>query len=178
MTNFTITVQDQSVTNALKALSARLDNLQPVLFTIGQEIVERTKRRFETSTGPDGVPWKPYSAATISMLKDRLEGQKSTSLKRGGLNKRGLAKFNNKKLLIDKGDLRRQIVAVASGKTLTVVASQKYAAIQQYGGKAGRGRKVTIPARPFLPVRPDGSLYPQEQSEVIKSLNDYLSASF
>lgn len=27
-----------------------------------------------------------------------------------------------------------------------------YAAIQQYGGQAGRGHKVTIPLRPFLPV--------------------------
>ena len=50
-----------------------------------------------------------------------------------------------------------------------------YAAIQQFGGKAGRGHKVTIPARPFLPVRQDGSLYPQEQAEIIAAIKDMLA---
>ena len=51
----------------------------------------------------------------------------------------------------------------------------RYAAIHQFGGKAGRGRKVTIPARPFLPVKSDGSIYPAEQAEIIKALNEYLT---
>ena len=29
-------------------------------------------------------------------------------------------------------------------------AAHDYAAIQQFGGQAGRGRKVRIPARPFM----------------------------
>jgi len=34
--------------------------------------------------------------------------------------------------------------------SVTVGASPVYALIHQMGGKAGRGRKVTIPARPYL----------------------------
>lgn len=57
---------------------------------------------------------------------------------------------------------------------LTVRNSQPYAAIQQFGGQAGRGHKVTIPAR-ALPVRPDGTLYPQEQALVLDALNAFLA---
>ena len=54
-------------------------------------------------------------------------------------------------------------------------AASDYAAIQQFGGQAGRGHKVTIPARPFLPVRLDGTLYPQEQALVLDALNAFLA---
>lgn len=179
MTAFTITVQDQQVKAALQALSKKLDRMDGALLTIGEGIIERTKRRFETSTGPDGVPWKPNSAATLGLLERRLSGQKGKVLKGGGLNKSGRAALANKKPLIGPSqDLRRQIVAVATGNTLTVISTPKYAAIQQFGGKAGRGRKVTIPARPFLPVKPDGSIYPADQAEILKALNQYLSGSF
>ena len=33
------------------------------------------------------------------------------------------------------------------------MAGENYAAIQNFGGKAGRGRKVSIPARPFLVIQ-------------------------
>ena len=178
MTAFTITVQDQQVKAALQALSKKLDRMDGALLTIGEGIIERTKRRFETSTGPDGVPWKPNSAATLGLLERRLSGQKGKVLKGGGLNKSGRAALANKKPLIDKGSLRRQFVAIAAGNTLTVANTMRYAAIQQFGGKAGRGRKVTIPARPFLPVKPDGSIYPADQAEILKALNQYLSGRF
>jgi hypothetical protein len=32
-----------------------------------------------------------------------------------------------------------------------------------------------MPARPFLPVRSDGSLYQPEQEEILKALNDWLA---
>lgn len=178
MSSFTVTVQDQQVTAALKALSQKLNRLDGVLLTIGAGMIERTQRRFETSTGPDGAAWKPNSAATLGLLSKRLGGQKSKTLKGGGLNKSGRRALAGKKPLIDHGDLRTYIVAVAAGKTLTVTASQQYAAIQQFGGKAGRGLKVTIPARPFLPVKPDGSIYQADQAGILKALNEYLSGGF
>ena len=174
MTSFTITVQDQGMQAALKALSARVNNMNPVLQTIGEGIVDRTKRRFETSTDPAGQPWKPNSAATLAMLAGRLSGQKSKVKKDGSLNAAGQRAYANKKPLIADGDLRRQFTISAVNGTLTVGSTPKYAAIQQFGGKAGRGRKVTIPARPFLPIHQNGTLYQKEQSEVMKALNEYL----
>ena len=183
MTTFTIEIKDEGVQAALKTLAERGNNLAPVLISIGDEITERTKRRFETSSAPDGTPWKPNSAATLQMLGERLVGHRNKKgersyaySKQGGLlNGKGLARMTNKKPLIDSGFLRQQIVPSVSGNTLTVGATPVYAAIQQFGGKAGRGRKVTIPARPFLPVHLDGTLYPQEQALVLQALNDFLA---
>ncbi|MCX7258022.1 MAG: phage virion morphogenesis protein [Polaromonas sp.] len=174
MTTFTIEVHDESLRNVLKALQARMGNLAPVLTALGDSITERTKQRFDTSTAPDGTPWTPNSAATLGMLSARLAGSKGNVKKSGGLNARGNAKLANKKPLIDSGFLREQIVPVVSGQTLTVSATAKYAAIHQFGGQAGRGRKVTIPARPFLPLQPNGALYPQERQLVLDALNDFL----
>ena len=176
MTTFAIEINDQAVRALLARLSQRAGGLSPVLQAIGNDITARTQRRFETSTGPDGVAWKPNSAATLAMLAARLGGQKSKVKKDGSLNAAGQRSLGNKKPLIGESqDLRRQIVPSVAGDTLTVSSTPVYAAIQQFGGQAGRGRKVTIPARPFLPVRPDGSLYPQEQALVLAALNDFLT---
>ena len=182
MTTFTLEVQDQQVQTLLAKLADRAGGLRPVLAAIGEDITTRTKRRFETSTGPDGAPWAPNSAATLMMLGERLMGHRNKKGERsyayskqgGRLNGKGLDRLANKKPLIDSGFLRQQIVPSVSGNTLTVRATPAYAAIQQFGGQAGRGRKVSIPARPFLPVRLDGTLYPQEQALVLEALNGFL----
>ena len=175
MTAFTITVNDAAVQAVLQKLANRAGGLRPVFDTIGTGIVERTKRRFDTSTAPDGTPWKPNSAATLTMLAARLGGQKSKVKKDGSLNASGQRSLANKKPLIGASqDLRRQFTVLASTDSLTVGSTPKYAAIQQFGGQAGRGHKVTIVPRPFLPIRADGTLYPDEQATVLEALNHYL----
>ncbi|MBK6651932.1 MAG: phage virion morphogenesis protein [Betaproteobacteria bacterium] len=54
MSSFELTVDDQGVQSALKALADRVNNMQPLLQAVGDDIVERAKHRFDTSTGPDG----------------------------------------------------------------------------------------------------------------------------
>lgn len=175
MTSFTIEVKDDGVHALLTKLASRAGGLSPVLQTIGEGIVERTKRRFETSTGPDGVKWKDNSPVTLGMLTRRLSGQKSKAKKDGSLNAAGQRAYANKRPLIGESqDLRRQFTLSVVNGMLTVGSTPTYAAIQQFGGKAGRGLKVTIPARPFLPIHKDGSLYPKEQAEILNALNDYL----
>lgn len=173
MSNFTIEVRDDQVHAAFLALEERVSNAKGFLGGLGEDLVERTKRRFETSTGPDGVAWLKNSDVTLGLLSDRLG--KSYRKKSGALNSKGEARMAGKKPLIDTGNLRRQIVWQATADTLTVGATPLYAAIQQFGGQAGRNHKVTIPARPFLPVKPDGSLYPEEQAFILESLNEYIA---
>jgi phage virion morphogenesis protein len=169
----TITVQDREVLATLQAITQRIGNMAPVLQAIGDDITERTKRRFDTSTGPDGVPWKANSPATMGIYSLRLgQGHRK---KDGSLNKRGQARVAGKKPLIDTGDLRRQIVPQVSNNVLTVTATPAYAAIHQFGGQAGRNRKVKIPARPYLPVKADGNLYPQEQTLILETLQSFLT---
>lgn len=177
MTSFTIEVKSDAVQALLAKLASRAGGLEPVLDSIGAGIVERTQRRFETSTGPDGVKWKPNSAATLAMLTARISGQKSKVKKDGSLNAAGQRAYSNKKPLIDTGELKSWIKHKASGNALIVSTSEAtsdYGAIQQWGGKAGRGHKVTIPARPYLPIYQDGTLYPDEEATVLAALNHFL----
>lgn len=175
MAEFTITVQDNEVQAKLKALADRAENPAGVLAAIGEGIVERTKRRFETSKGPDGVPWKPNSVVTLALFSDRLSGQKSKVKKDGSLNAAGERALANKKPLIGESrDLSRQFFVQVGDMTLTVISTPIYAAIQQWGGQAGRGHKVTIPAREFFPIHQDGTLYPDDQAAIIDELNEYL----
>jgi phage gpG-like protein len=192
----TIQVQDKAVQDALQALAKRVGNMKPKLQTIGDDIMARAKARFGTSTGPDGQRWKPNALSTIQALLHNSSGvyakfsnlaSKKESWARVGnkkgwflkdgvtLSKKAQTSLAGKKVLVDTGSLASQFHVSASGTSVTVGNSMKYAAIHQFGGKAGRGNKVTIPARPFLPIKSDGSLYPQEQVKILDALNAYLS---
>lgn len=176
MANFTIEVNDA----ALKAVLQRLSNLDQgplnaVLFDIGEGIVSRTKQRFITSTAPDGTPWTPLAQATYNALANRLG--KSNFQKNGRLNSKGASKLANKKILIGESkDLSRQFHIQSGNNSVTIGNTMIYAAIHQFGGQAGRNRKVTIPARPFLPVTKNGQLYPQERQTIIDELNAFLES--
>lgn len=171
----TVDVQDHGVQDALQALSKRVSNMQPILQAIGEDIKERTKQRFGTSTGPDGLRWQGNSIATIQAMLASARARKGGVLKNGNLSKKVQTGLAGKKLLVDSGSLARQFHVSANANSVTVGNSMIYAAIHQFGGKAGKGKKVTIPARPFLPVKSDGSLYPQEQRLVLDALNAYLT---
>ena len=170
MTAFTVTVDDDEVRAALAALAGKIGNPRPFLLAIGEDIMERAKRRFETSTDPAGRRWQPNARATIEAF---IAG-------RGGFGKRGINKkgqglaMGKKPLIGETRSLSRQFHVAASGNAVTVGNSMAYAAIHQFGGKAGRGRKVTIPARPFLPVTASGALYPAEKTRILDALNEFL----
>lgn len=177
MNDFTITTDSTSVREALREFARRVKNADPVLHTIGTGVIERTKRRFDTSTGPDGQPWKPNSAATIQMISARLG--KGFRKKSGELSAKGNRRVAGKKPLIgESGDLRRQLVKAVVANSLTITSTPPYGAIQQFGGKTGVKSWIpgkTIPARPFLPVRKDGSVYPADEAEILRELNAYFA---
>lgn len=175
MTAVSVEVIDNQVRESLRQLKARVDNMQPLLRGLAEGITERTKHRFDTSTAPDETPWAPNSAATLQMLAERLAGSKSNRKKDGSLNAMGARALANKRPLIDSGFLRQNIVPESTADALTVTATAAYAAIQQWGGKAGRGLKVSIPARPYMPLRADGTLYPQESELILQNINSYLT---
>ncbi len=169
---FQVTIDDAEVKQALTALAARIDNMQPVMQEIGEDIMERTKRRFGTSTGPDGQRWQPNAASTVLAAIARM-GSKAR-LKNGNLSKKAQKTLAAKKVLVDTGSLARQFHVSASGNSVTVSNSMIYAAIHQFGGQAGKGKKITIPARPFLPVTSSGEMYPDDQKLVLEALQGYL----
>ena len=69
--------------------------------------------------------------------------------------------------LVDTENLMGSITSDYSNDMATVGTNEPYAAIHQFGGKAGRGRKVEIPARPFL------ILTPQDEADILEDVQSY-----
>lgn len=69
--------------------------------------------------------------------------------------------------LVDTENLMGSITSDHSNDMATVGTNEPYAAIHQFGGKAGRGRKVEIPARPFL------ALTPQDETDILEDVQGY-----
>lgn len=149
-----IELDDREVRQALERLQRRLSDLSPVMREIGELLTERAKERFATSTGPDGKAWAPNKPATIAAYLKQYGG---SYRKRGGLTKAGAARAAAKKPLIGETKQLMGTLHYQAGRdSVTVGSPMAYAAIHQFGGKAGRGKKVTIQARPFLPVTASG----------------------
>ena len=111
---------------ALARLAEVLSHPGDIMDRIGRYLVASTHRRFERERAPDGTPWLK-SARAIA------EGNRT---------------------LTDTGRLRGSVAQVLTdgGRGVEVGTNVVYAAIQQFGGRAGKGRRVTIPARPYLGV--------------------------
>ena len=65
------------------------------------------------------------------------------------------AERQNGQTLLDTGLLRKSITYKHDGVSVNIGTNKKYARIHQFGGKAGRGKKVTIPARPYIGINDD-----------------------
>ncbi|MBZ0253605.1 MAG: phage virion morphogenesis protein [Candidatus Methylomirabilis sp.] len=112
-------------------------DLRPVWSDIGAGLVASARDRFEEGRGPDGRAWTPLAATTIGLRKRRIRGKKKR------------AAYTPKPLL-DSGRLRDSVTMRADVDGVEVGSNLAYARIHQLGGKAGRGRKTAIPARPYL----------------------------
>ncbi len=118
-------VEMASARNLLDVLLERLERLEPVYREIGEIITNSVRRNFEESRSPEGKPWAP--------LKGRAD--------------------RGRKPLMKTGRLASSIRERVGGESLSIEANAVYAAVHQFGGKAGRRGKAIIPARPFLGVR-------------------------
>lgn len=76
-------------------------------------------------------------------------------------------KYRQGSPLIDTENLMNSITSEYTNDEAIVGTNEPYAAIHQFGGKAGRGRKATIPARPFL------QLTPQDEADILEDVQDY-----
>ena len=65
-----VEIDDRAILNALRNLQRAGANLRPALAEIGEQLVESTKKRFETSTAPDGSAWEENSASTLGISAD------------------------------------------------------------------------------------------------------------
>ena len=196
MSSFTVEVHDQAVRAALAALQARVSNLQPLLGDIGEAIVQRAKARFNTSTGPDGNTWKPkqradgrktlvgpsgflrqqiVSSATASSVLVQATMKYAAIHQFGGSIDRKAGQTTVSHRTDAKGNLLRSAIMNGKGLIFAKTAGKnahKRALVRTFDTKA---HKIKIPARPFLPVRADGSLYQAELREILAQINAWLA---
>ena len=135
-------------TRLIRDMEAAGTRLQPLMADIGQELVNTTRRRFETSTSPEGEKWEPNSDVTVS----RLIGDNMRK-KDGSLNKRGEQRVAGKKPLIgETRSLSTEIHDAVGPATVTVGSNKVQAAMMQFGGKKADFPHLwgDIPARPFV----------------------------
>ncbi|TEB09145.1 phage virion morphogenesis protein [Pelotomaculum propionicicum] len=157
------------ISRALTKLQPAPAELQILSQQLGEILEQSTKERFDTEKGPDGEPWKELTQATLiararrrTRKKDSTSGfyTQATTPRRGRaareneprLSARSIRIMETAAILKDRGRLVRSIRSKARSDVVAVGTNLIYAAIHQFGGPAGRGRKVEIPARPYLGV--------------------------
>lgn len=164
-----IKVDNKAVNDALDRLASASANPRPALLAIGESLVLSTKKRFETSTAPDGSRWVQNSQATYLSF---LGNGKNNHCKDGRVNKSGSEKVMGKKPLIGKtGNLSQQIDYAIDGSGLRVGSIMEYAAMQQFGGITSPRSMIPnkiIPARPFLGIST------ADEQMIVSTVNDYL----
>jgi len=121
-----IEVEGTALDAGLSRMAGALANPSAVMDEVGRYLVASTLRRFERERAPDGSPWLKSARA----------------LAEGG------------RTLTDTGRLRGSIAHTVSdgGRAVEVGSNVVYAAIHQFGGRAGKGRRVRLPARPYLGI--------------------------
>jgi len=106
------------------ALVLRMADLTPVMDVIGSSMQDSVARRFGSEIGPGDKPWKRSKRA----------------VEKGG------------KTLVDQGYLRDSVTWKTGPGYVEIGTNRLYAGIHQFGGKAGRGHSLELPARPFLGI--------------------------
>ena len=187
---FSLTLRDEDLGRTLEALARRLGDLRPVMQEIGETLVASAMLTFRAERDPWGQPWRPLSGVTLARRRQGPRPTASTSILR------------------DTGNLANSFSAQASADGVEVGTALVYAATHQFGAKRGqygrysqvsRWRKFAegdfrkyagtrkgfpipwgdIPARPMLPIRPDGrvELPASDEGEILALLTRNLTAA-
>ena len=154
MTKTGISLNWGGLKESVNRATAVIADAQGLMTNIGMAMKGQTTRRFQAGEGPDGAAWKP------------LAGPRKP---RAGEKKK---KPGRVQVLVNTGHLRDTISFSATPSEVHVGSNKLYARIHQLGGKAGRGRKVTIPARPYLGLSED------DQAEIAALVAEHLAECF
>lgn len=137
---------------------------------IMREVAAVLESEADANFSAQGRPkWTALSEATKFKRVGGSKGYK----KNGDLTARSKRVLDSMQILLDSGKLAQSVHSSFGNDFATVGAGggevSNYARIHQLGGKAGKGRKVTIPARPYLPFTPDFKLQHGMDKQIVDS---------
>lgn len=124
-----ITLNDTQAVKSLQQIANQLEQPRKLYGILGETLKKIHTDRFKAETDPNGNKWETLDDRTLALKRKR--GKSTKILRQDGY-------------LADKTAYNVQADGVEFG------SQEKYARLHQFGGKAGRGKKVTIPARPWL----------------------------
>jgi len=124
-----INIEDHAVKEKLIGLTRNAQDLSPVFRSFGEYMIRSIGKNFREGGRPG--KWE--------------ESQR--------------VKESGGKTLIKTRRLQNSITYKTDKTSLTLGSNVIYARIHQLGGQAGRGRKTTIPARPYLMFQDDDFAY-------------------
>ncbi len=139
-------------TKEIDGLAARLvergtQGMPEAMTEIAGIMLDAVEENFDKEGRP---PWTPLADATVEDRREKGFGPEHPILQR-------------------LGNLAASVQADSTSDEATVSTNLRYAALQHFGGKAGRGKKVTIPPRPFLVLTPGDE---DEIADVLRRLID------
>ena len=123
-----IKIDDAELQEVLGKLILKTQNLRPLMKNISGIMLDSVEENFEKEGRPD--KWQELAKSTIKQRK-----------------KKG---YWPGRILQVRGELASSITSYYDSDSAIVGTNKAYAAIHQFGGDAGRGKKVKIPARPYL----------------------------
>lgn len=126
-----ITLNDTQAVAKLRIIAQQLQHPRKLYGVLGETLKKIHAERFKQEIAPDGSKWQSLSPQTLARKKKK---GKST------------------KILRQDGYLSDKTAYNYNDQNVEFGSDAKYARLHQFGGKAGRGGKVTIPARPWLGI--------------------------
>lgn len=143
----------------LTLAASRVQQTEILTEQLERALISQSLQNFHAQGRPK---WAGLSTVTIQMYA-----------------KRGI---HNSAILQVTGALRNSIQGDSDKNSVTIMAgsgaSTAYAAIHQFGGFAGRNRKVKIKARPYLPITAQGFLQPEAEQAVDHIAGLFISNAF
>jgi len=141
----TIKIDSEQLQKELKKLLQLARDRRPLMKNIAGMMHNAVEENFAQEGRPKWIPLSPITIAA-RQKKGYWPGQ----------------------ILQQTGKLAASISSYADNDQAVVGTNVVYAAIHQFGGKAGRGKKVNIPARPYL------QLTDEDMEEILKAVKEYL----
>ena len=128
---------DSKLQALLKQVEKRIGNTKPAFEVIGEVIQASILKNFEDGGRPNS--WDDLADSTKKQRAKKKKWPGQILVMSGA-----------------RGGLMGSISYDAMSDKVVFVANKPYAAIQHFGGKAGRGHKTKIPARPYMMIQEAG----------------------
>lgn len=141
-----IKIDNKEVLTRLQELASRGENLRPLMKNIAGIMATATEDNFKNEGRPD--KWVDLS---------------ETSKKQ----RQKIGKYPGQILQVS-GQLASSVSTAYDGNSAVIGSNLAYAAIHQLGGQAGKNKKTTIPARPYLKLTDDNF------EEIFDEINKFL----